>query len=121
MVKRTGSTNPYLKQLIRNLEKKSFELKAPIWKIVAKKLSKPTRQRIDVNLADLERNVGNSETAVVPGVVLSFGTLTKKLNVAAWRFSNTSKEKIKNAGGECLTIEQLIEKNPKGSNVRIIS
>ncbi|MBI2542700.1 MAG: 50S ribosomal protein L18e [Candidatus Aenigmarchaeota archaeon] len=121
MVKRTGPTNPYLRQEIENLKKKSIELKAPIWKDIAKKLAKPTRQRINVNLSDIQRHVDNGETIVVPGVVLASGVLSKKVNVAAWRFSTAAKEKIKNVGGECLTIENLIDKNPKGSNVKIIS
>lgn len=121
MVKRTGPTNPYLKQLIENLKKKSLELKTPIWKTIAGKLAKPTRQRIEVNLSDIEKHANNGETVVVPGVVLSAGILTKKISIAAWRFSASAKEKIKNVGGECLTFEQLIERNPKGSNVKIIS
>ena len=89
MGKRTGPTNPYLRQLIENLKKKSLELKAPIWKDIAEKLSRSTRQRVEVNLSDIERNVSDGETIIVPGVVLSTGNLTKK--------------------------------NPKGSNVKIIS
>ena len=121
MVKRTGPTNPYLRQLIENLKKKSLGLKSPIWKDIAEKLSKPTRQKIEVNLSDIQRNVNDGETIIVPGAVLGTGVLSKKVNVAAWKISPTSKQKIENAGGEYLTIEQLMEKNPKGSNVEIIS
>ncbi|MBU5537297.1 MAG: 50S ribosomal protein L18e [Candidatus Aenigmatarchaeota archaeon] len=121
MVKRTGPTNPYLRQLIDSLKKKSLELKSPIWKDVAEKLSKSTRQRIEVNLSDIERNVVDGETIIVPGVVLASGNLTKKVNVAAWRFSTAAKEKIKNANGKIMTFDELMKENPKGSNVRIIS
>ncbi len=120
MVKRTGPTNPYLKQLIDNLKRKSLESKAPIWKNVAEKLAKPTRSRITVNLYDIERNVADGETVIVPGVVLSSGVLSKKVNVAAWRISPTAKSKIQKAGGECLTVDELVAKNSKGSNVRIM-
>ncbi len=121
MAKRTGPTNPYLKQLIENLKKKSLELKAPIWKDIARKLSKSTRQRVEVNLSDIERNVTDGETIIVPGVVLSSGNLTKKVNVAAWRFSKSAGEKIKSSNGKIMTIEELVKENPKGSNVKIIS
>ncbi len=121
MAKRTGPINPYLKQLIENLKKKSLELKAPIWKDIAEKLSKPTRQRIEVNLSDIERNVTDGETIIVPGVVLSSGNLTKKINVAAWRFSKVAEQKIKKSNGKIITIEELVKENPKGSNVKIIS
>lgn len=121
MVKRTGPTNPYLRQLAEALRNKSLELKAPIWKDVSKKLSKPTRQRIEVNLSDIERNAADGETVLVPGVVLSAGNLTKKVNVTAWKFSKPAEQKIKNSGGKTMTIEQLMSENPKGSNIKIIS
>lgn len=121
MAKRTGPTNPYLKQLIEKLKKKSLELKAPIWKDIAEKLSKSTRQRIEVNLSDIERNVKDGETIIVPGVVLSSGSLTKKVNIATWKFSKSAEEKIKTADGKIMMIDELLKENPKGSNVKIIS
>ena len=121
MAKRTGPTNPYLRQLIENLKKKSLELKAPIWKDTAEKLSKSTRQRVEVNLSDIDRNVTDGETVIVPGVVLASGNLTKKVSVAAWRFSQSAEQKIKSSSAKIMTIEELVKENPKGSNVRIIS
>ena len=121
MDKRTGPTNPYMRELIKNLRTKSLEMKAPIWKDVAEKLSRATRKRISVNIRDLERHVSNGQTVLVPGVVLSSGILSKKVSVAAWKFSPTAKEKIESAGGQCLTVQELMEKNSKGSNVKIIS
>lgn len=121
MVKRTGPTNPYLRELIATLKKKSLELKAPIWKDTAEKLSRSSRRRIEVNLSDIERNVTDGETILVPGVVLSSGALTKKVNIAAWKFSESTKQKIKNSNGKIMTIEELMKENPKGSNVKIIS
>jgi len=121
MAKRTGPTNPYLKQLIENLKKKSFELNAPIWKTAAEKLEKSTRKRIEVNLSKIERYANNGDTVIVPGAVLASGQLTKSVNVAAWRFSSTAIEKIKKSKGKILTIEELVQENPKGSNVKIIS
>ncbi|MBI2084542.1 MAG: 50S ribosomal protein L18e [Candidatus Aenigmarchaeota archaeon] len=121
MAKRTGPTNPYLKQLIQTLKKKSLENKAPIWRDVAEALDKPTRKRIQVNVRDIDLHVSNGDTILVPGVVLSAGNLSKKVNVAAWKFSSAAKEKISKNGGECMTINSLAEKNPKGSNVKIIS
>jgi large subunit ribosomal protein L18e len=121
MVKPTGPTNPYLKRLVEDLKKKSFELNAPIWKAVAEKLEKPTRQRIEVNLSDIERNTVEDDTVIVPGMVLSSGDLTKKITIAAWKFSAQAKEKIKKSKSKALTIEELIEKNPKGSGIKIIT
>jgi len=48
------------------------------------------------------------------------GKLEHKATVAAWKFSETAKRKILDAGGEVLTIEELIERNPKGIGVVIM-
>lgn len=121
MAKRTGPTNPYLKQLIENLRKKSLELDALIWKTVAEKLEKPRRQRIEVNLSGIERNTKNGDTVIVPGIVLSSGNLSKPVSIAAWKFSPASIGKIKKAKGKILTIEGLMKENPKGSGVKILT
>ncbi len=121
MVKRTGPTNPYLKGLVADLKRKSLELKAPIWKDTAERLSKSTRQRAEVNLSDIERNANDGETVLVPGVVLASGNLTKKVNIVAWKFSKSAEAKVKTAGSKIVTIESLVKENPKGSNVRIMA
>ena len=60
------------------------------------------------------------ETVLVPGKVLSNGDLTEKVNVAAFKFSQKAQEKIESAGGECVSIDDIMESNPKGSNIRIM-
>ncbi len=117
---RTGPTNEQLNTLIEALRTKSREEKAPIWRDVAEKLENPTRQRVEVNLSDIDRNAGAKETIVVPGVVLSNGELTKPVTIAAWRFSEGAIEKINGAGSKSSTIEELVKSNPKGSKVRIM-
>ncbi len=116
MANRTGPTNPLLKSAIEILKKEESNL----WKDVAEKLSKPTRSRVEVNISQINRHAKDGETIVVPGAVLSAGNLTKKINVAAWRFSESAREKIHEAGGKTLTIEQLKKENPKGTNVKIM-
>jgi large subunit ribosomal protein L18e len=120
MTKRTGPTNPLLKKLIEDLKKKSFEINSPFLRDIAEKLNKPRRQRIEVNLAHIERHTEKGETVIVPGVVLGYGELTKPVTIAAWKFSKPAKEKIKNAKGKAISIRELVEKNPKGSNVKIL-
>jgi large subunit ribosomal protein L18e len=120
MVKRTGPTNPMLKKLIEELKKKSLEENVKIWKRVAELLERPTRKRVEINLKHIEREARDGETIIVPGVVLSEGELTKKVTIAAWRFSAKTKEKIEKVGARAISIEELIKENPKGSNVRIM-
>ncbi|MEM5829712.1 MAG: 50S ribosomal protein L18e [Candidatus Aenigmatarchaeota archaeon] len=119
-MKPTGPTNPYLKQLVEELKQKSRELKAPIWKAVAKNLERPRRRKVEVNVYKIERNAKENETVIVPGVVLGSGEIKKPVRVAAWRFSPQAEEKIRKAGGTVMKIEDVLKENPKGSNVKIL-
>ena len=65
-------------------------------------------------------HIGDEETALIPGKVLSSGDLTKKLTIAAWTFSDKAEEKIKKAGGKSISIEDLMKNNPDGKNIRIL-
>ncbi|ASJ16360.1 50S ribosomal protein L18e [Thermococcus chitonophagus] len=119
-MKRTGPTDPNLRRLIRFLRKKSNEQGVKIWKDIAWRLERPRRQRAEVNVSKINRYAKDGEMIVVPGSVLGAGRLEKKVIVAAWKFSETAKKKIVEAGGEAITIEELVERNPKGSGVRIM-
>ena len=121
MAKRTGPTNVYLQQLIEMLKTKSRETNAPIWRAVADKLGKPTRQRVEVNLSDISKNAGDATAVVVPGVVLGSGTLKKGLTVASWKFSLGAAQKIQASKGKIMTIEELMQDNPKGTGVKILA
>jgi large subunit ribosomal protein L18e len=115
----TKATNIYLRKLIASLKKLSNEKKVKIWDAVAADLAKPTRIRRKVNLTRLNAYVKAGETVVVPGKVLATGDLSKKMTVAAWRFSDSAFEKV-NKVGTAISIEELMKKNPTGAKVRII-
>lgn len=121
MPKGTGPTNPQLNQLVEMLKKKSYESNAPIWKDLAEKLSKPRRQKVEVNLSDINDYAPDGGAVVVPGVVLGNGELTKSVSIAAWRFSTSALEKIRKAKCKTVTIEELMKINPKGTGVKILS
>jgi len=120
MPKRTGPTNPILRKLIEDIRNKGHKEKIPFLIEVAKKLEKSRRKRPEVNLSKLNRVCKDNETVIVPGKVLSSGTLKKPLTVAAANFSMTAVEKIQKAGGKAISIRELTENNPKGTNVRIV-
>lgn len=113
-------TNPILRGLIRKLRKKGKELGANIWEDLADRLSRSNRSRSEVNISRLNRNSEEGETVIVPGKVLGSGTLEKSISVAAFNFSNKAKKRIRASGGEVLSIEELLDKNPEGENVKII-
>lgn len=120
MAKRTGPSNIYLRKIIDDLKKLSYANKIDLWLRIAEDLEKPTRQRRIVNLFKINMYTKDGETIVVPGKVLGTGDIDHRVTVAAWNFSESAKQKIKQAKGECISIQQLIEKNPKGKDVRII-
>ena len=119
-MKTKGRTDPKKETLIRSLKGIANETEAKIWSVLASELSKPNKQRITVNLSHLNRVSNPGEILLIPGKVLGAGTLNHKIKIAAESFSISAKTKIKNAGGQCLTIEELITQNPKGSQVRLI-
>ena len=118
MVKRTGPTNYQVLQLIHELKAKARQ--NSFWSCVAEDLQKPTRERRIVNVYKIDKYAQDGETILVPGKVLSVGTINKKVNVAAMSFSSEAKQKITQAKGKVLSIEELFQTNPEGKNVRII-
>jgi len=118
--KRIKSTNPELLRLIRFLRKKSRENEAAIWRRIAEMLLKSKRRRIAVNISRISRYTKENDEVIVPGKVLGSGTIDHPVKVAAFAFSDKARSKIIKAKGECLTIPELAEMNPKGSNIKII-
>ncbi|MGB9729317.1 MAG: 50S ribosomal protein L18e [Thermoprotei archaeon] len=120
MVKKTGPTNPVIRVLVRNLRKASKTWGAPIWKTVAELIEKPKRQRIHVNISRINRYTEKDDIVVVPGKVLGAGKIDHPVIVAAVSFSKAAREKIINAGGQCVSINQIVKIRPNGSNVKIV-
>ena len=120
MVKQMKKTNPILISLIQDLKKTAYEQEAPIWKDIAIRLERPLRIWPEVNLDRINTYTNEKETALIPGKVLSSGTLTKMVIIAAWDFSEKAREKIKKAGGQSLTIQEVLKNNPKGKDIRIL-
>ncbi|PIN80292.1 50S ribosomal protein L18e [Candidatus Woesearchaeota archaeon CG10_big_fil_rev_8_21_14_0_10_34_8] len=112
--------NPHLQHLIEVLKSTSAKEGVGIWKRVAADLAGSTSKRCVVNLSRINRYAKKDECVIVPGKVLSSGELTQPVQVAAFGFSKSAKEKIENANGKVMSIHQLIEKNPKGKEVRIL-
>ncbi|AGK60647.1 LSU ribosomal protein L18AE [Archaeoglobus sulfaticallidus PM70-1] len=113
-------TNPNLIRLIEDLLEHSAKNESKLWREVAEHLAKPRRKQAEVNLSKIQRYLRDGEVAIVPGKVLGSGEIDKPLKVAALAFSEKARSKIVSAGGECMSIEDLMKVNPKGSKVRIL-
>ena len=116
----TKKSDPNLVLLIDVLKKESREKGAEIWRDIARRLEKPSRNWAEVNLSRLERYANEGDVIVVPGKVLGAGAINKKLTVAAFKFSASAIKKIEEAGGRQLTFAQLMKETPSGRDVRIM-
>ena len=103
---KTKSANPRVKKLVDELSKKEEK----IWKDTAKRLSKPNRNRPEVNIHRINMFAKDGETILVPGKVLGYGHIDKKVNVAALSFSKDAMNKINSSGGKSMKIEELVGK-----------
>jgi large subunit ribosomal protein L18e len=113
-------TNPVLVDLIVELRKASNASESNVWGDIADRLERPARLWPQVNV-DKCSDVGlANEVVVVPGKVLSTGTPKKGLKVAAFSFSENARQKIEAAGGQCLSILDVVKQSPNGKGVRIL-
>lgn len=114
------STNPNLRRAAVLLERGGKSHKATVWTAASRMLNQPTSLRVEVNVGRLSRIGSEGGALLVPGKVLGWGTVDKKLVVGAFAFSSSAREKIEANGGSAITIEQLVKKYPDGSRVRLV-
>jgi large subunit ribosomal protein L18e len=79
----------------------------------------PSRKYAAVNISKINRHTAEDDVLLIPGKVLGAGLLDHCVTVAALTFSESAVEKITEAGGKCLSLEEIMEANPKGSGIRI--
>ncbi len=113
------------KQLVRKTNSELVETiilakKKAKWLEVAGILSSPRANMINMNLDELDKQVKDGETVIVPGKILSQGDLTKKIKIIALAFSGKAKEKILKAKGETSFILEEIKKNPDAKGLRLL-
>lgn len=113
-------SNPELIALIDELKVLYRENKAPVWRDLAKRLEKPLRNYAKVNLSRINRYSKESDIIAVPGKVLGGGSIAHPITVAALGFTTSAEDKIKEAKGTCISLRELMDSNPTGSNVKIM-
>ena len=119
-MRKIRTTNPELIKITQTLRRKSQENGAGIWRDIADRLARSRQRRATVNVSHLNRHTKDGETVVIPGKVLGSGKINHPITIAAFTFSEKAKEEILNARGKPLSLLQLVKKNPKGSNIKII-
>jgi large subunit ribosomal protein L18e len=121
-MKSKGPTKKSTRELILALEKYGKKSKAELFVDLAKRLTKPRRNRPSVNLWKLNKmtKAFPDKTLVVPGKVLSYGRLEGKPTVAAFEFSEKALEKIRANGAKPLTLYDLVKTETKQTNLMLV-
>ncbi|MHA1372480.1 MAG: 50S ribosomal protein L18e [Promethearchaeota archaeon] len=112
----TGPLDINVRRMIRTLEK----TKIRIWRTIAEQLRKPRRQRVEANLGHINRVTKPDDIIVVPGKVLGAGRLEKKVTIGALAWSKSAEKLISESGSTIMSLQELLEKYPSGSNIKII-
>jgi len=105
-------TNKELVGTIIKLKKTNVE--------IAKILAMPRKKWMAINLDLIEKKAKEGDKILVPGKVLSSGNLTKKIKIVAWAASEKAIEKIKQAKGEFVSMQDEMKKNPELKNLNLI-
>ena len=111
----TGPSNFYIRKLVRDL----WKTKIKIWRRISKKLSGPRKNRVSPNLYRINKKTKENDLVVVIGKESGIGELDHKVTIACLDYSKSAKQKIEASGSKILSIEELLEQNPKGSGVKI--
>lgn len=111
------TTDPRRRRLIRELDK----TKRRFWRNISEYLQKSRSTRILVNLGKIDIFTDENDTVIVPGKLLSSGELTHPVTIAAYSCSRKAMKKLAKVGAQLIKIEDLLEKNPTGSNVKLIT
>lgn len=110
-----GPSNYYVRKLIRDL----WKTKIRIWKTVSKKLSGARKNRVEANLYRINKKTKNNDIIIIPGKVLGIGELDHKITIACLSSSKSAIKKIEASGSKLISIEDLLEQNPKGEKVKV--
>lgn len=113
-------TNETLVELIDQLKAQSRSTGAALWRDVALRLERSRSNWSQPNLSRLSRHAADEDYVIIPGKLLGSGEFSGKSTVAAFSFSAQARSKIEAAGGEAMSIGELMEKNPSGKGVYIL-
>jgi len=95
------------------MKKLAIEQKVDFWKKIARELEKSRRLRHEVIVEKIGKNINEGEIAVVPGKVLGPGKI--KNQIVCYSASESVKKNNK-----VTSFEELMKKNPKAKNCRVI-
>ncbi len=113
-------SNPALVSLIADLKNAGRINEAPIWRDIALRLERSSRNWAQVNVSKVSAHVRDGEHVIVPGKLLGSGELEKACTIVAYSASASAVAKVAAAGGKVLTLPEGVTAFPKGEKCRII-
>ncbi|MBU1120713.1 MAG: 50S ribosomal protein L18e [archaeon] len=121
-MKATGPTKLETKKFISKMKKEGKKRKEKLWIDVAKRIEKSRRTRVSVNLWKIDKmsKKFKGKILLVPGKVLSTGSIESKAEVAALEFSEKALKKIKEKKGNAMSLNELLEKKTKAKEIVIL-
>lgn len=90
------------------------------WSDIANKISRPRRMQPAINIGEIDRETKEGDTVLVPGKVLSSGSVSKKIRIVALGFSEEARKKLKEKKCEIVLIREEIKVNPKAQGIKLI-
>ncbi|KAF2230371.1 ribosomal protein L18e [Viridothelium virens] len=122
------SDNVYLKLLVKLYRFLARRTDSPFNQVVLRRLFQSRTNRAPISLSRIVATTTSpstptpTKTIVVVGSVLDDNRLltVPKLEIAALKFTATARARILKAGGECLTLDELAQRKPKGENTVLL-
>lgn len=118
------SNNVYLKLLVKLYRFLARRTDSKFVQTVLKRLFMSRTNRPPLSLSRLAKFMKEKDDkiAVLVGTITDDSRLLEvpKLSVCALRFTETARNRITKAGGECLTFDQLALRAPKGSGTILL-
>lgn len=112
--------NPVLNNAIYTLKQAYKKSNSHIWLAAIEYLSKSSSRRPAVNIGKVSRLTKEGDLVLVPGKILGGGTISHKVTVGAYSFSEKAYWKIQKAGGNAMPLSKFIKKFPNGKGVILI-
>jgi len=111
-------SNEEIIQLVNLLKKQP----APLWKTVAKLITKPSRKQVAVNIEKINKMSKGDAVVIVPGKILSKGNLENNITIVALKFSEAARQKLAKKAN-LMSFPEFIKKQNdfKGIQIKIIT
>ncbi|MCL4344888.1 MAG: 50S ribosomal protein L18e [Candidatus Thermoplasmatota archaeon] len=119
-IKTSNKTDSNVKETVEHLNAVSRENQTPLWRDIAERIAGSRRNYASINIGKISKLCNEGDTVVVPGKILGGGYVEKKLKVSALYISEKALRKMSEAGGEFIPLDAIADREPKGTNLKVM-